>query len=240
MPSTNVKIVSFSGIDGAGKSTQIECLLDYLRERGSTSKLYTFWDDVVVFPALREHVSFSVFKGDPGVGRPEKPIVRRDKNVTAWYVVLFRLVLYLLDVCSLAIVVSRTTAAGADIVIFDRYIYDELANLPLKRRWVRCYIRLLLRCTPKPDLGLLLDADPDAACQRKPEYPPEFVERNREAYVRLARLAGLMVLPPLTVEETRAKILNRVSEVCASASSGSPSIEVHCSNPEGAVNGTIR
>lgn len=228
MPTTNVKVVSFSGIDGAGKSTQIEALLEYLRKRGLTPKIYTFWDDVVVLPRFREHMSFSVFKGDRGVGSPDKPIVRRDKNVTSWYVVAFRLALYLLDVCGLAVVMSRTSKAETDVVIFDRYIYDELANLPLKRRWARSYVRFLLKFAPKPDLALLLDADPDAACQRKPEYPPEFVERNREAYLRLASLAGMMVVPPLTVEDTKAKIVNQVSGVFASASTDSRPAEVRC------------
>ena len=135
---------------------------------------------------------------------------------------------------------SRASAAEADVVVFDRYIYDELANLPLKGRWARFYIRLLLRLTPKPDLALLLDADSDAACQRKPEYPPEFVERNREAYLRLAGLAGMTVLPPLSIEETKATILNRVSKVCAPAGSDWASLEVHCSAAEGAANGTVR
>jgi len=239
MRCTNAKIVSFSGIDGAGKSTQIEALLDYLRERGFTVKIYTFWDDIVVLSGFRERMSLSVFKGDRGVGSPEKPIVRRDKNVASWYVVASRLLLYLLDLCSLAVVVSRTSAAEADLVIFDRYIYDELANLPLKRRWARFYIRLLLKFTPKPDLALLLDADPDAACERKPEYPPEFVERNREAYLRLARLAGMTVVPPLTIEITTATILNRVSEVCALVRSDLPSADVHCSSADGTVKGTL-
>jgi thymidylate kinase len=238
MPSTNVKIVSFSGVDGAGKSTQIEGLLDYLRERGLTSKIYTFWDDIVVFSGFRERISLSVFRGDRGVGSPEKPIIRCDKNVTSWYVVVFRLVLYLLDACSLAVVVSRASAEETDLVIFDRYIYDEFANLPLKRRWARYYIRLLLKLMPKPDLALLLDADPGAACQRKPEYPPEFVERNREAYLRLARLAGMTVLPPLTIQETKAKILKRVSEVCAPADSNAHSVEM-CRSTEGAMNRTL-
>jgi thymidylate kinase len=237
MASSNVKIVSFSGIDGAGKSTQIQALLNYLRERGFAVKIYTFWDDVVVLSGFRERMTLSVFKGDRGVGSPEKPIVRRDKNVTSWYVIISRLILYLLDVCGLAIAVSRASASEADVVIFDRYVYDELANLPLKRRWVRFYIGLLLRLTPKPDLALLLDADSDAACERKPEYPPEFVERNREAYLRLARLAGMTVLPPLTIEEMKAKILNRVSEVCTLVGSDSPFAGVHCSTVKGAVNG---
>ena len=238
MASTNVKIVTFSGIDGAGKTTQIEALLDYLRQHGLATKIYTFWDDIVILSGFREHMSLSVFKGDRGVGSPENPIVRRDKNITSWYVVAFRLVLYLLDVCSLAIVVSRVSAAEADVVIFDRYIYDELANLPLKRRWLRFYVRLLLRLTPKPHLAFLLDADPGAACQRKPEYPPEFVEQNRETYLRLAHFAGMTVVPPGTVEATKAKILSRVSEVCAPAGSDSSSVDVHCSSAERAVKGT--
>lgn len=236
MPSTNTKIISFSGIDGAGKSTQIEGLLDYLRARGFAPTIYTFWDDVVVLPGFRENVSLSVFKGDRGIGSPDKPIVRRDKNVTAWYVIAFRLALYLLDVCSLTMVVTKASTAEGGVVIFDRYIYDELANLPLKSRWARFYIRLLLRLTPKPDLALLLDADPDAACQRKPEYPPEFVERNRESYLRLARLAGMTVLPPLTIEETKAKILNQVSEVVAPTSSDLPSVAVPCPVAGGTAN----
>lgn len=227
MLSTNVKIVTFSGIDGAGKSTQIEGLLDYLRSRGFTPKVYAFWDDVVVLARFREHMSFSVFKGDPGVGSPDKPIVRRDKNVTSWYVMAFRLFLYFLDVCGLAWATSKTSTADADVVIFDRYIYDELANLPLKRRWARFYVCLLLKLAPKPALSLLIDADPDAAYQRKPEYPPEFVERNREAYLRLARLAGMTVVPALTIEDAKATILCRVSAVFASASSEPEPAQVH-------------
>lgn len=40
-------IVSFSGIDGAGKSTQIFELQAWLRESGLGVKLLTFWDDIV-------------------------------------------------------------------------------------------------------------------------------------------------------------------------------------------------
>ena len=238
MPSPNVRIVSFSGIDGAVKSTQIAALLDYLEERGLSSKTYTFWDDIVVLSRFREQMSFSVFKGDRGVGSPEKPIVRRDKNVTSWYVVALRLVLYMLDACSLAILASR--ASAKDVVIFDRYIYDELANLPLNRRWVRAYIRIVIRLTPKPDLAFLLDADPDTACQRKPEYPQEFVEQNRKAYLRLACLAELSVLPPLTIEEMKAKIRNRVAEICWEPVPNPTPVEVHCPAAGRAANSRIR
>ena len=210
----SVKVVSFSGIDGAGKSTQIEALCRLLRGRGFHCSLYTFWDDVVAFPRLRERISLRAFKGDKGIGRPDKPIVRRDKNVTTWYMTIFRLFLYMLDAFSLSVAVSRSAESDADFLIFDRYIYDELANLPMKNLAVRLYLRALMRFIPKPDVALFLDADPEAATIRKPEYPLEFVRRNRDAYHRMSRLVGMTVIPARSIDRTTEIIDELVSEKC--------------------------
>lgn len=210
----SVKVVSFSGIDGAGKSTQIDALCNSLRARGFHYAVYTFWDNVVAFSRLRERVSLRAFKGDEGIGSPDKPILRRDKNVTAWYMTIFRLFLYMLDAFSLSVAVSRSAESDADFVIFDRYIYDEWANLPMKNPPVRLYVRALLRFIPRPDVALFLDADPEAATIRKPEYPLEFVRRNRDAYHRMSRLVGMTVVPPLSIEQTSGIIDKLVSEKC--------------------------
>ncbi len=215
MGSHNIRVISFSGIDGAGKSTQIDALQSLLRDLGLRSALYTFWDNVVVFQRLREHISSKAFKGDKGVGSPDKPINRRDKNVTSWYITALRLFLYLLDAYSLRVAVSGSLNAGMDFIIFDRYIYDELANLPLNHPSVRFYIHVLLRLVPKPDVAFVVDADPEAAHTRKPEYPLVFVRKNRDAYLTLSRLVcGMTVLAPLSVKETAAKIKDSVSRHC--------------------------
>jgi thymidylate kinase len=208
MNSDGAKIVSFSGIDGAGKTTQIDALLAYLQQRGLRTKLFTFWDNVVVLSHFRERVSLKAFRGDEGVGSPDNPIIRRDKNVTAWYVVAFRLVLYALDAFSLRIAVARSSSdPEADVVIFDRYIYDELANLPLNSAMMKFYIRMILHIVPAPHVAFLIDADPVAAASRKPEYPLEFVRKNRNAYLNLAQLAGnLTILPPASVSDTAERI----------------------------------
>jgi thymidylate kinase len=218
MKSPKPKLVSFSGIDGAGKSTQIDALLRYLDDRGHRFKLYTFWDDVVAFSSYREHLSLCIFKGEKGVGSPDRPIARRDKNVTARYMILFRLFLYILDAFRLSAVTSRRAAKDVEFVIFDRYIYDELANLPLQHWLIRFYVRLLLYFVPRPDLALLLDADPENAISRKPEYPLEFVYRNRKAYLEIANIAGLTVLAPCSIPETTEAIRNSLASLKPGAS----------------------
>jgi thymidylate kinase len=197
-----VNVVSFSGIDGAGKSTQIDALCRYLESSGIRFSVLTFWDDIVVFGKFREHMSLQAFKGDKGVGSPEKPITRRDKNVTSWYLSMVRLALYTLDTIRLRSALSRARKNGPEFLIFDRYIYDELANLPLHRSAIRWYCSILRNLIPQPDIALLIDAEPEAAAVRKPEYPLEFVRRNRESYLQLSQMiGGISVVPPLPVDK---------------------------------------
>src|SRR5438270_5926675 len=165
----SVQLLSFSGIDGSGKSTQIELLRSSLQNLGYQSVLLTFWDHVVVFSRLRERMSLKAFKGDKGVGSPDRPIERRDKNVSSWYVIAVRLFFYLCDTLSLCAAVARSADSGADFCIFDRYIYDELANLPLQYGVIRLYVRILLRFIPKPDIAFLADADSVCAYTRNSE-----------------------------------------------------------------------
>src|SRR3979490_1996398 len=210
------KIISISGIDGAGKSTKISALKTCLAENGLQVKSLTFWDDVVVFARFREFMSYKAFKGDQGIGSPEKPLNRRDKNVTSWPVTAMRLFFYLADSMNLRVVLEKMRGSGADVIICDRYIYDELANLPLNRWLARAFVGLALWISPQPDAAFLIDADPVAARVRKPEYPVEFLRRNRESYLTLRDLTGQMILiEPSSIEAAEAKMraaaLDRIS-----------------------------
>lgn len=206
-------LISFSGVDGSGKSTQIENLRSALHAAGLSTRLLAFWDNVVVGVRYREGFVHKVYKSERGIGAPGKPVNRRDKNMRGWHLTAARHFLYLLDACNLRRVVARERKKGADVIILDRYIYDELSNLNLANPLSRAFVKVVHAFVPKPDVAYLLDADPLAAYARKPEYPVDFMERCRRAYVELANLLGtLTIIPALGLAEAKRAVLRAAEE----------------------------
>src|SRR5450432_58684 len=204
-------LVSFSGVDGSGKTTQIDAVVEGLRQAGLKVCLLRFWDDVAVLGRMREAASHKLFRTEKGIGALGKPVQRRDKNVRSWPMSLIRLGLYALDALRLTYVVAAVQSRDEVFVGLARYLYDELAKLNLKNSVNRAYVRRLLKMVPQPDVAFLLDADPAQARARKPEYPLEFVQSNRAAYLALAELAGTIdVVAPLSTREVRDVVRQRM------------------------------
>jgi thymidylate kinase len=201
-------LISFSGLDGSGKSTQIEHLGSALRSAGLATHLLAFWDNVVVGVKYRERFVHRVYKSERGIGAPGKPVQRRDKNMRGAHLTLARHFLYLLDALNLRRVLARAEKTGADAIIVDRYIYDELSNLNLSNPFTRIYVRCICAIAPTPDVAYLLDADPALAYERKPEYPPEFMRKCRQDYFALANLLRVFTIIPATgLTEAKAAVL---------------------------------
>jgi thymidylate kinase len=206
-------LISFSGIDGSGKSTQIEMLSSRLKENGLRVVLIRFWDDIATMTILRENAGHTLFHGDKGVGSISAPINRRDKNVDTWLMTVVRLFLYFVDAISVRVAVEKALRSRVDVVIFDRYTYDELANLRLRNPVIRAYVNMIMRIASKPHISYLLDADPAKARARKPEYPLDFLYTNRQSYLTLSELVGGMtVVPALAIEDVGHIILQRALE----------------------------
>jgi thymidylate kinase len=206
------RFISFSGIDGAGKSTQIRALTQSLTQYGLRVRVIPFWDEVARLKRVREGVGHSIFKGDKGVGTHSAPVNRRDKNVQSSFMTVIRLGLYLVDAFSARRAVTEACRSNDDVVIFDRYIYDELANLSLRNPGIGVFVRLVMKIVPQPDISFVLDAIPAEARARKPEYPLEFLHFNRSAYLTLSEMIdGVTVVPAMPVEQVKQEILRNTS-----------------------------
>ncbi len=215
--------VSFSGVDGAGKSTQIEALREAAEQAGLRVHQIRFWDDIACLTSLRETSGHTIFKGDKGIGSPDRPIHRRDKNVRSWPMACVRLLLYSLDAMATRAAVARARRSGADLAIFDRYIYDELANLTLANPLMRAFARLVMMVVPRPAVSYILDADPAQARARKPEYPLEFIYVNRQAYFDLSRLlGGMTIVAPAPIEEVKREVLYHALQALSKRAGAEP------------------
>jgi thymidylate kinase len=201
-------LVTFSGLDGSGKSTQITNLLAHVKARGMRAVSLAFWDDVVVAKGYREKFVHKVYGSERGVGTPDRPVERRDKNIRSWYLSILRHGLYLLDAINLCEVLGRSRRGDPDVIVMDRYIYDQLANLPLGNPLSRTFVRMVDKLVPRPDVAYLLDADVEAARARKPEYPVSFMREARTAYLRLSGLIeGITVIPAQSLAESQRAVV---------------------------------
>jgi thymidylate kinase len=185
-------VVTFSGLDGSGKSTQARLLRDALRAMGQ--------DAVVVWAGIGTNRSLRLIKTPikrtlrllPHVG-PFKELARRAASTPdgkphplaepgagvrrhgagfALATQVWMIVMALANVCSLRKTLLRSFGKGR-VIIFDRYTLDSAVRLQhwygssLSSRLVIWLVRLLNK---RPLRAYFLEAPPRVVFDRKPEW----------------------------------------------------------------------
>jgi len=187
-------LITFSGLDGAGKSTLIEWLRTALEEQQQPVVVLHFEHDLGVYASARwlrdglEHLVWggrsngAAARGAASIAGPQGGVAmlaRRIRNALVWSKIIRRLI-YPVDV--LVFLCYRAYIEGIQrrILIMDRYFYDILVDVSSGQRWG--WIRLLKLITPTPTLPVLLDIGPEEAYARKGEYSVEYLQNRWAAY----------------------------------------------------------
>lgn len=205
-------LITFSGLDGAGKSTLIEGLKKALEARGHRVVALRMYDHIVFYSFLRNMrdglkrilglktvnrgpVKLSANLRDPKIGVEDKEgFLARCFYRTARSQLAKRIVLFL-DLLSLVLRRFYEEKLGKKILIVDRYLYDFLADVAdvNGKKW--SFVEFFLRLSPVPDLPVFVDVPAERAFERKQEYPLAYMEWRRGAYRRIfARVRNPLIL----------------------------------------------
>lgn len=202
-------LITFSGLDGAGKSTLIEWLRKRFEEQGRQVAVVHMYHDVGLHACARALLEKlpGGRTGRPGRGRAprtasaESPRDSRARTsatprfgrALAWNKTL-RLCAYPLDLLIFACYRLYVERFRRRVLITDRYFYDTLVDVADGERRRRG-TRLLARLTPTPHVPVYLDISPEEAFARKGERSIDYLARRRAAYRELfARGRGEVVL----------------------------------------------
>ena len=221
-------IVTFSGVDGAGKTTQIDLLEAALQADGH--RPVRLWYRPGYSPAL-DRLRGAVRALRPGALPPPGPSARREATFARPGVRRTWAAVALLDALVHYAVRVRALRAAGRVVLCDRYVWDGLLDLELRfpdlgvRRWPLA--RALERLAPEPDAAFLLvvpweECVRRAAARAEPFPDPEPLRRARfEALMQLATRPGLTVIDTTaSVEGCHAAIAREVASCLSSRMAG--------------------
>lgn len=162
-------LISFSGLDGSGKTQLIVLLRRFLRRQG-ISYLYIH--------SVSDSLANRMAKRIPPFKRAIAPKVTTQKKTISSLSYVIRMLFFVIDGLYLRL---RLIYYGNDysVIIFDRYIYDKLINLAYLRRskglirstfWIKIF--------PRPSLPLFLHVTPEDSFARKQEVVTEGQDRE--------------------------------------------------------------
>ena len=183
-------IIVFSGVDGAGKSTQIDLLKKQITGRRlSVSSVWSRGGYTPGFELLKKSVRIVLGKKSIASGRNEK----RDKAMSNSLVSRLWLMIAMLDLLVLYAVIVRIKSFLGRVVICDRYLGDTFIDFSLnfpssnfENMWLW---RFLVAISPESDVSFLFILPVEESMHRsklKNEPFPdskEVLERRLEIYV---------------------------------------------------------
>ncbi|MFF7873680.1 dTMP kinase [Streptomyces californicus] len=176
------RLIAVSGIDGAGKTTQVKELASWLQDQGIKVQCLL---NQSMLPVRRSLDAIAQEDGFSG----HLDMLGADT---------IRLISACAKLAALAPVQDNLQVPGM-VTLVDRYTYCQYAAVRLQKADNETYLRRLNRALPIPDLTLFLDVSPEIAQQRIrkrgiDDETLDFLTTYRAAYRSLPEYESFTVL----------------------------------------------
>lgn len=157
-----MQIITISGLDGSGKTTQ----LDLLEKELSLSKKSVYRLHITKFSLANK--ALGLFKRDKKIkNKPAKAVTKASKTT-----IYLRKLMLIIDSMRFHLFISSLKAGRMyDFLLIDRYFYDQIVNVHyLKRNFApkrkSAWQRLVEDIILKPDFSLFIKVDSKIAISR--------------------------------------------------------------------------
>jgi len=177
-------LISFSGVDGAGKSTQIRRVSKYLR--GQKKKVFVT-EMMFGYSFLKPLVKFLRSATKSSDGGP----VRRNVNnrlYELWFVLAF------VDIWYSYLFRVKPLVEKNDFVVADRFYTDIWANLLFYGYIPQWAFVFFIKLLPRSEKAFILLESPEVGQKRSSEFPLSYYRQQSAIYSKLAGLTKCFVI----------------------------------------------
>lgn len=197
-----MKIITFEGIEGVGKSTQINLLKDYIESRGLSASIF------------REPGSTAIGENIRSILLDSKENLSKESE------------LLLMFAARAQLISEKVKISNTDFILFDRFYDASVAYQGFGRGLSVDFINNLIsfiNC-PQPDLTFLLDISVENGFKRKIDdvkdriesSGDEFFENVRQGYLEIAKSQPerIKVIDAMgSIEDINKEIIKEVSKL---------------------------
>jgi len=205
-------LVSFSGIDGTGKTTHINKLVNRFKDMMIPAQYARgLWSPKISYPFMGV---IYLLKGWRRKDYHKSRILRKIWN----YIVILDFIYIYLFKIKIHLLVGKT-------VFCDRYVYDLMATLMHDGLYNERASKIMLKLFPQPDLAFMLDIPPEVSDLRKDDTQEsldgwrmeedalEYLKVMRENFMTISKSLNIPIIDTTKeLNDIHEKLFNKVLE----------------------------